>query len=317
MKKISIAILITMFLLTGCSSNVSSKGNSESISDGEVLKFLPITAHSINLVMSGPDGSVIKAIGEIALGEKEDGSECELFLDIDQKLNGTNGSNIKFNITRSNYITWQKIYSSSVELPDKMLNKWFDYVDYRAPRPAIIFSPLFITDGLPVSDKGGSSFCALRYLDQVTKLDKSTNVLTYDIDASSQLMRKAFTNYSRNLLLAGGITNDEIENFLSVIVDKTLPDYTSALKGIELKIYKEKNTTIYEQSFMVNGVVDENFSLRVEFKPIEKINSNNLTKINDDSFFTILKSDPQHKEAMDNLRELGVEKWIAGLDTEK
>ena len=91
-------------------------------------------------------------------------------------------------------------------------------------------------------------------------------------------MRKAFTNYSRNLLLAGGITNDEIENFLSVIVDKTLPDYTSALKGIELKIYKEKNTTIYEQSFMVNGVVDENFSLRVEFKPIEKINSNNLTK---------------------------------------
>jgi hypothetical protein len=317
MKKISVALLMTMFLLTSCSSNLSSKNDNLSISDVEVSKLLPLSAHSINLVMSGPDGSEIKAVGEIALGNNIDGSECQLFLDIDQKLNGENSSNIKFNITRSNYITWQKIYSSSVELPPNMLNKWFDYVDYRAPRPAIIFSPLFITDGLPVSDNGGSSFCALRYLDQVTKLDKATGIITYDTELATQYMKKAFTNYSKNLLLSGGIPANEVDNFLTAIVDKTLPDYSTALKGIELKIYKEGATTVYEQSFMVNGVIDESFSLKVEFKPISKIDSSKLTTIKDESFFTILKSDPQHKEAMDNLRKQGVEKWIAGLDTEK
>ena len=114
MKKISIALLMTMFLLTSCSSNLSNKNDNLSISDVEVSKLLPLSAHSINLVMSGPDGSEIKAVGEIALGNNIDGSECQLFLDIDQKLNGENSSNIKFNITRSNYITWQKIYSSTV-----------------------------------------------------------------------------------------------------------------------------------------------------------------------------------------------------------
>lgn len=317
MKNISITLFITMFLLTSCSNNVSSKNDNLSISDVELSKLLPISAHSINLVMSGPDGSEIKAQGEISLGNNIDGSECQLFLDIDQNLNGENSSNIKFNITRSNYITWQKIYSSSVELPADMLNKWFDYVDYRAPRPAIIFSPLFITDGLPVSDKGGSSFCALRYLDQVATLDSKSSIITYDLDLTKQYMKKAFTNYSKNLLLSGGIPNEEVDNFLTAIVDKTLPDYSTALKGIELKIYKEDLSTIFEQSFMVNGVVDESFSLRVEFKPITKIDSSKLVTIKDDSFFTILKSDPQHKEAMANLRKQGVENWIKGLDSGK
>jgi hypothetical protein len=308
MNKI-IILMISTLLLSSCSSEIKSEYNNNSkLLDKKIKELLPIKANKVELNMTGPNKSIITATGFIELGEKEDGSACKLFLDVKQDIKGENASIIDFQIVRSNNATWHKINKSNIKLPDGIINTWFDYLDYQAPRPAIIFSPLFITDGLPLNDNAGASFCTLRYLDQVSTLEPSSNIIKYDYKRTNEYMDVAFSNYTKNLLKAGGLNSTDIDKYLSPLVAKTKPDYTEALSGLELKIYKKDNHTIIDQKFS-----DNEFSLSIKFTPENKIENSLLTDIKEENFYTKLAKDSKHKEVMNKLKELGVDEWLKGI----
>jgi len=310
MNKIFLVILSTM-LLAGCSTEIKSEYQENKPLDKKIKELLPIKPSKFDLTMSGPNGSKITAIGQIQLGEKSDGSDCKLYIEVNQSIKGENASDIDFQILRNNNATWHKITKSSIELPDGIINSWFDYIDYQAPRPAIIFSPLFITDGLPIAENSGASFCTLRFLDQVATLEPSSNILKYDFKRTNEYMDKAFTIYTKNLLKAGGLTNEEIDKYLLPLVDKTKPNYTEALSGLEIKIYQKDGKYFIDQSF-----ADKEFSLQVIFTPQKNYDNSKDFVINQDTFYTKLSKDDKHKEVIAKLKELGVEEWLKGISQE-
>ncbi len=310
MNKI-IIITISTILLAGCSQEIKSEYQDYKPLDNKIKELLPIKPSKVELSMTGPNGSKITATGQIQLGEKSDGSDCKLNLEVKQIIKGENASEINFEILKNKNTTWHKITKSSINLPDGIINSWFDYIDYQAPRPAIIFSPLFITDGLPIAENSGASFCTLRYLDQVATLEPSSNILKYDFKRTDEYMDKAFTIYTKNLLKAGGLSNEEIDKYLLLLVDKTKPNYTEALSGLELKLYKKDGRYFIDQSF-----ADKEFSLQVIFTPMKKYDSSKDVEITQDSFYTKLSKDDKHKEVIAKLNELGVEEWLKGISQE-
>jgi len=310
MNKI-ILITVSTILLAGCSQEIKSEYQDNKPLDNKIKELLPIKPSKVELYMTGPNGSKITATGQIQLGDKSDGSDCKLYLEINQSIKGENASEINFQILRTKNATWHKITKSSIDLPEGVINSWFDYIDYIAPRPAIIFSPLFITDGLPIEENSGASFCTLRYLDQVATLEPSSNIIKYDFKRTNEYMDKAFTIYTKNLLKAGGLTNEEIDKHLLPLVDKTKPNYTEALSGLELKLYQKDGKFYINQSFP-----DKEFSLQVIFTPQKKYDNSKDIEINLDSFYTKLSKDDKHKEVIAKLNELGVEEWLNGNSQE-
>lgn len=275
--------------------------------DPALTKLLPIGAHEMDLRMTAPNGSELQVSGYLDLGEAADGAQCRTDLKVRQDIKGDNASLTEITIRRDGDVTWHRLDKTTTELPDDVSLEWVDSVDFNAVRPALIFAPLFVTDGMPIVAGGGSGICTLRLLDQTAALDPGTGKVVYDLKRVQRYMSAAFTLFTEQFLRAGGAEDAEIDEFVPQLVERGTPDFAQMLGALQLNLERDDDKIVLTQTFNVEG-----FSLTATFTPVS---SQVIDKVDGTSFYDRLEQDPLHTKTVGQLLEEGVDAWLNRKDS--
>lgn len=303
--------LLCASLLSACSSTKQTPPGPDenglpqpAVLDSAITELLPIGPHEVDLRMEAPNGSLLTVKGYLDLGEAVDGSQCRMDLAVVQDIKGDNPSLTRIDIRRDGPVTWQRLVDTTSDLPADVSKRWVDTIDFNAVRPALIFAPLYVTDGMPVTDGGGSGICTLRLLDQTAALDPETDKIVYDLKRVSQYMAAAFGRFTESFLRAGGAGDTDVAEFLPQLVERGTPDYAQMLGALQLTAYRKGEVLHMNQEFQVAG-----FTLAATFTPTEL---RTVEQVDEGvPFFDRLDKDPIHDETVAELLRDGLDAWLA------
>jgi hypothetical protein len=312
------SLLITALSLTACGSNgetiqeptTTDTPIGDVVLDKAITGLLPIGGHTVDLKLTAPQGSYLTIKGYIDLGEAADGADCRVDLAVQQEIKGDKPSSTSITIRRDGATTWHRLDKTTAELPVDVSGRWLDATDYNAVRPALIFSPLYITDGMPIVEGAGSGICTLRLLDQTALLDPTSGKVTYDMKRVAAYMNKAFTHFTELFLRAGGAGDSDVAEYLPALVKRGLPDYSSMLTQLPLNLTRNGENIVLTQLFNA-----EDFSLRATFTPTAV---REVPAVQDGkTFFDRLDEDVAHDETVGELLKGGLDAWGAEVPTNK
>jgi hypothetical protein len=299
---------IAVVVLSACSSTPAEPDAPVAASmpmpvlDENITGLLPIGPHDVSIRMTAPNGSELKVTGYLDLGESADGSECRADLQVVQDIKGDTPSLTTISIRRDGPTTWHRLDSTSSDIPLDVTDTWVDAVDFNAVRPALIFAPMFVTDGMPVLDGAGSGICTLRLLDQTAAMDPESGKVVYDMKRVGLYMNRAFELFTEQFLRAGGAGDAEIAEFVPQLVERGTPNYAEMISALTLNLSRDGNILKLDQEFDADG-----FSLTATFTPAT---ARKVAQVDGVDFYTRLDKDPVHDQTIGELLRDGVEAWL-------
>lgn len=270
--------------------------------DETITGLLPLGPHELQLRMTAPNGSELRVSGYIELGASADGSECRTDLRVVQDIKGDNASLTEITIRRDGPTTWHRLDNTTTELPVDVSKSWVDSIDFNAVRPALIFAPLFVTDGMPVTPGGGSGICTLRFLDQTSAVDPDTGKVVYDMKRVDLYMNRAFEYFTEEFLRAGGAGDAELAEFVPQLVERGTPNYAEMLSALSMEIKRVGNKIVLTQVFDAQG-----FEFEASFVPTA---ARTVERVDGVTFYERLDKDPVHDQTVTELLREGVEAWL-------
>jgi hypothetical protein len=296
-------------LLSACSTPTAQDVPAEqtetfplAVLDETITGLLPLAPHDVELRMVAPNGSELRVSGYLELGEAADGSECRADLRVVQDIKGDNASLTEITIRRDGPTTWHRLDNTTTELPVDVTNSWVDSIDFNAVRPALIFAPLFVTDGMPVTPGGGSGICTLRFLDQTAAIDPESGKVVYDMKRVGLYMNRAFEYFTEQFLRAGGAGDAEIADFVPQLVERGTPDYAEMITALAMKLKRDGDKISLSQVFDAEGFELEATFVPTSARPVERVEGI--------SFYERLDKDPVHDQTIMELLREGVEAWL-------